>query len=228
MEDLLVLASGHFLFFQFLPPASRHQEKYVMSDSTQLDGQFQDSGELLGIFLGYRGIDLEFKACLFQGLNSSQSPAKGSSHLAKTIVALFRSPVQAYGDPLNPAGLQAGGIFGIQESPIKSDGHPKPPAGSIAGQIVDILAQQGLSPRENDYGFAKGNDLIDQTQGLFRTQFARVRTSPGGSPAMDTIQVATPGHFPGNHPNVRNRLCRVSLFLSLHDHQPIPISSSVR
>jgi hypothetical protein len=73
----------------------------------------------------------------------------------------------------------------------------------MPGQIKDISSEQGLSAgKYNDRtsGLGKG---VDQGLGLPGVQFSGKRFLSGLGPAVLAGQIAGPGHFPGNEPQIR-------------------------
>jgi hypothetical protein len=68
----------------------------------------------------------------------------------------------------------------------------------VLGQLKDILSQEGFTTRKDDYGLTHLCNLLQDLKAFSRVQFTGIRSFFRSSPAVDAVQIATPGHFPGH------------------------------
>jgi hypothetical protein len=66
--------------------------------------------------------------------------------------------------------------------------------------LENIIPQQGFAPCEDNDGIPHLGDLIQKVQARRRVQLALIGTQGCRGPAMDAVEVAVSGNFPGYQP----------------------------
>ena len=170
-----------------------------MGRGSQCDGQLQDRLDLSRFFcvmvvLIWNSIPAFLSRSIPRMASSKRRDAP------ENVVAFTVAAVDADTDPADSRPEHFPDIFLRQHGAVGCQNHPESFAIAVAGDFENVFPQQGLAPRENDNRTAEGGNLVEKTKTPAGVQFSRIGAPQGRSPAVDAGEVASPGDFPGDHP----------------------------
>ena len=119
-------------------------------------------------------------------------------------MGLGGGPVDGDGQPLNARGLEAGGDGRGQKRPVHRHDHAVAQAGAVSRQVEDVVPQQGLAAGQDHHHLPQAGQVVQELFPLRGGQLIGIRPGPRRGPAVETGQVAAPGHLPGQEAEGRD------------------------
>ena len=95
-------------------------------------------------------------------------------------------------------------MAGVRSVPFTAMTMRWPSSGAVGRQVEDVVPEQGLTAGEDDHHLAHGGQVVQEPEAFLRSQLPGIRPGARRGPAMETGQVAAPGHLPGQEAEGRD------------------------
>lgn len=200
IEGFFVLGCIDGLIGDVFAAAGGNQQKNVMGDRSQVDGELLNGWNFGKIDLGDRGVDLKFDARRTGVFDATQCRIECTRNAAEPVMGFGPTAIEADADAPNASIRHFSGIGCIDEGSVGGHDHFEAFVRSVSGHIENVGTQQGLTARQDHDAGADSCDFIEKTETGGRIKFPGIGAVGGRSPAVDAGKVAVAGDFPGDEP----------------------------
>jgi hypothetical protein len=199
LENLLVAFRIELEGLEVGGTARGDEEEDVVGDGPEADGELENPRQLVDVFGGDGGIELEGEACLCCGVDAAQCPIECSGYTAECVVAGGLAAVDADADAADACVEEPSGAVGVEQGAVGRRDSTEATFGGMSCDGLEIGAQEGFSAGEDECGACEGGDVVDELEAFVGVELAGRGAVDGCGAAVSARQVAGTGEFPGDH-----------------------------
>ena len=185
--------------------AGGDEQEGVKRGGANCFGEAQECLELMGVAASEGGIDLNRKVLTAKCGDTRKGGVKGAEAAAKVVVAGGVGTIERNGDGANTGVVDASSDVVVKAGAAKSNRGRQTESPGMIGQVEDVGSKQRFAAGEDHERVGERGNVIQQSDGLLRREFAGVRFVDSRGATMTTVQRAAAREFPGD--DTRGRRC---------------------